>query len=130
MRDYFTEMYGADAFDDPRNWVDGQFKPRKRFARDREAVSVPMHLMDASSMKRGGFVRGYAFADTSAPRSVQEDAAIAYEERRQRLQNAWRKDHQDAADDDAPLPPQDARVVADRAWLDKKERLQNLWRNP
>jgi hypothetical protein len=52
--DYFTEMYGADAFDDPRNWVDGQFKPRKRIARDREAVRVPMQFMDAASTQCGG----------------------------------------------------------------------------
>jgi hypothetical protein len=138
MRDYFTEMYGADAFDDPRNWVNGQFKPRKRIARDREGASVPMQVMDASPMQRGGFRRGYAFSDTSAPRSAQEDASDAYAERSQRLENAWRKDHQeaaerkdhqDAADDDAPLPKQDARAVADRAWLDKKERLQTSWRD-
>jgi hypothetical protein len=131
MRDYFTEHYGADAFDDPRNWIDGQFKPRKRVARDREAVSVPMQFMDAASTQCGGFRRGYNFDAASPARSVQDAAAEAYEVRRARLQNAWRKNHQDLADDDTPAQCADAaqaRAVADRAWLDKKERLQNSWR--
>jgi hypothetical protein len=69
MHDHFAEMYGADAFDDPRNWVQGQFKPRKRFARDREGVSVPMQLMDHRP--------GYRFADDDARGA----AAEAYDER-------------------------------------------------
>jgi hypothetical protein len=128
MHDYFTEQYGADAFDDPRNWVDGQFKPRKRIVRDREAVSVPMQFMDAASTQCGGFRRGYNFDAASPARSVQDAAAEAYEARRTRLQNAWRKN---AADDNAPGQCADAaqaRAVADRAWFDKKERLQNSWR--
>jgi hypothetical protein len=49
-------------------------------------------------------VRGYAFTDmTSVPQD--DAAAIAYEERSRRLSVAWRKVHDDAADDDAPLPP-------------------------
>jgi hypothetical protein len=121
MRDYFTEHYGADAFDDPRNWIGGEFKPRKAIVRDREAVSVPMHFMDAAR-------RGYHFDAASPARNIQDAAAEAYEARRARLQNAWRKND---ADDDTPAQCADAaqaRALADRAWLDKKERLQNSWR--
>jgi hypothetical protein len=127
--DYFTEMYGADAFDDPRNYdAAGNFKPRRRVVRDREVVRVPMQFMDAAC---GGFRRGYHFDAEGASRTSQDDAARAYDERRARLQNAWRKNHQDAADDDTPAQCADAaqaRALADRAWLDKKERLQNSWR--
>jgi hypothetical protein len=129
--DAFTQFYGADAFDDPRNWVGGQFKPRKRVARDRETVRVPMQFMDAASTQCGGFRRGYQFDAEGTSRKSQDDAARAYDERRVLLQNAWRKNHQDAADDDTPAQCADAaqaRAVADRAWLDKKERLQNSWR--
>lgn len=111
---------------------------------DGETVYVPHQFMDAAArvtrdalaQKYGwhdhqpqrGFRRGYAFADTTPPRDVQDAAAEAYEAKRAYLQNAWRKNHQAAADDDALLPTQDARAVADRAWLEKKERLQNSWR--
>jgi hypothetical protein len=121
MRDYFTEMYGADALHDPRNWIGGKFKPRKRTVRDREGVNVPMQFVDAAR-------RGYQFDAASPARSVQDAAAEAYEAKRARLQNAWRKN---AADDDTPAQCADAAeagAVADRAWLEKKERLQNSWR--
>jgi hypothetical protein len=111
---------------------------------DGETVHVPQQFMDAMTrvtrdaltlkygwrdhQPQGGFRRGYAFADTTPPRQLQDAAALAYEAKRARLQNAWRKNHQDATDDDVLLPTQDARAVADQAWLDKKERLQNGWR--
>jgi hypothetical protein len=83
MRDFFTEHYGEGAFDDPRNWVDGQFKPRK------------------------GFVRGYAFAQdvaSVAPENIRDAAQNAYEERRARLQDQWRKDRREDADQTPPPP--------------------------
>jgi hypothetical protein len=112
---------------------------------DGETIHVPVQFMDAAARvtrdalaqkygwhdhqpPQGGFRRGYAFADTTPPRNVQDAAAKAYEAKRAYLQNAWRKNHQDAADDDALLPTQDARADANQAWLDKKERLQNGWR--
>jgi hypothetical protein len=70
----------------------------------------------------------HAFGDTTPPRNVQDAASEAYEAKRAYLQNAWRKNHRDATDDDVLLPTRDARAVADQAWLDKKERLQNGWR--
>jgi hypothetical protein len=76
-----------------------------------------------------GFVRGYAFADTTPPRNVQDAAAEAYAAKRKYLQNAWRKNRHDAADDDALLPTQDARAVADRAYEDRKVWLSNAWRH-
>jgi hypothetical protein len=105
---------------------------------DGETVHFPQQFMDAAAVlaqKYGhqqtprGYVRGYAFADTtSASLSSQQAAAEAYEERNQRLQNAWRKKHQDASSDDTPLPTQDAWAIADQAYEDKKQRLQNGWR--
>jgi hypothetical protein len=66
---------------------------------------------------------------TRRPRATSKTpAAEAYEAKRKYLQNAWRKNDHDAADNDALLPTQDARAVADPAWLEKKERLQNSWR--
>jgi hypothetical protein len=123
----------------------GRVRPLRRgeHLADGERLRVPLTFMDAAARatrdalaaKYGwhdhqtpqGFVRGYAFGDTTPPRSSQDEAAEAYEAKRARLQDAWHKKHQDAADD-APPPTQDARAVADRAWLDKKERLQNSWR--
>jgi hypothetical protein len=125
----------------------GRVRPYRRGDRleDGERLYMPHVFMDAAARavrdalaaKYGhvmtdsqprGYVRGYAFADTTPPRRLQDAAALAYEERRDRLANAWRKNHRDATEDDAPLPTRDARADADRAWLDKKERLQNGWR--
>jgi hypothetical protein len=111
---------------------------------DGETIHVPTILMDAAArvtrdalaQRYGwhnhqpprGFVRGYAFADTTAPPNVKDAAAEAYEAKRAYLQNAWRKN---AAEDDPPAQCTDAaqaRADADQAWLDKKERLQNGWR--
>jgi hypothetical protein len=108
----------------------GHVRPLRRGDRlaDGEYLRVPHTFMDAAAQKPPhGFVRGYAFADVT-PQRDQDAAAEAYEARRTRLQNAWRKN---AADDNAPGQCADAaqaRAVADRAWFDKKERLQNSWR--
>ena len=107
---------------------------------DGERVFFPQQFMDAAAVlaqKHGrqqpprGFVRGYAFADTtSASRSSQEAAAEAYESKCSRLSDAWRPRRADnARDDDAPLLTQDARAIADRAYEDRKVRLSNSWRN-
>src|SRR5262245_59275687 len=123
----------------------GRVRPFRRgdHLADGEVLRVPLTFMDAMTrdalaQKYGrhavtdhqprGFVRGYAFADTTPPRSAQADAAAAYEEKRQNLQRGSRRHNADAGDDDVLLPTQEARAVADRAWLDKKERLQNSWR--
>jgi hypothetical protein len=112
MRDYFRELYGDRAFDDPRNWTaDGQFKP-KRIDRGRE-------FTDAAPTQRVGFRRGYAFDAESASRSAQEDAADAYAERKRRLD--WRND--------AAQPIGDARAQADAAYAERNERLANAWHN-
>jgi hypothetical protein len=108
---------------------------------DGEKFSMPVQFMDAAvrdalrqkfgwhdHQPQGGFRRGYAYTDTTPPRDVQDAAAEAYEAKRAYLQNAWRKNHQDAADDDALLPTRDARADADQAYRDKCERLQNAWR--
>jgi hypothetical protein len=111
---------------------------------DGETVHVPHQFMDAAArvtrdalaqkyrwrdhQPHNGFRRGYAFADTTSPRNVQDAAAEAYEAKRAYLQNAWRKNHQDTADDDALLLTRAARADADQAYRDKCERLQNAWR--
>jgi hypothetical protein len=111
---------------------------------DGETVHVPQRFMDAAARaahdaltekfgwcdhqpSQGGR-RGYAFADTTPPRILRDEAAKAYEAKRAYLQNAWRKN---SADDDTPAQCTDAaqaRADAEQAWLDKKERLQNGWR--
>jgi hypothetical protein len=101
--DTFTKLYGEDAFDRPENWTDGTFKP-KRITRD-----------SAPGQRRGGFVRGYQTLDAeSAPRTVQDDAADAYEAKRARL-------HTDAA---TPTSTGDA----DQAYRERSDRLQNAWK--
>jgi hypothetical protein len=115
MHDHFAERYGSDAFDDPRNWVEGQFKPRKRIARDREGVSVPMQLMDHRP--------GYRFADDDA----RVAAAEAYDERSARLSNAWRRDS--ASDHRGATPTLDeGRKAAEAAYRERSRRLQEGWR--
>jgi hypothetical protein len=60
MQDRFTELYGANAFDDSRNYTtDGTFKPRK------------LQFADSAAQPQAR-VRGYAFAD--AP-TVSHDVA-------------------------------------------------------
>jgi hypothetical protein len=107
---------------------------------DGERMIVPSVFMDAAAretrdvlaQKYGwrdsqprGFVRGYAFADTTPPRNLRDEADKAYAEKCARLQ------HRRVADDDATVTHDaaSARAIADRAWLDKKARLENAWRN-
>jgi hypothetical protein len=118
----------------------GRVRPYRRgdHLADGERLRVPPTFMDAATRDalvqkygwhpQGGFRRGYHFDVASPPRNVQDAAAEAYEAKRAYLQNAWRKNHQDAADDDALLPMRDARADADQAYRDKCERLQNAWR--
>jgi hypothetical protein len=121
----------------------GRARPYRRGDRleDGERLRVPHTFMDAATrdalrqkygwcdhqLPQGGR-RGYHFDVASPARNVQDAAAEAYEAKRAYLQNAWRKNHQDAADDDALLPTRDARADADQAYRDKCERLQNAWR--
>ena len=108
-----------------------------------------------SDSKPQGFRRGYAFAQDMA--IVSNDAAAeaatrayeskrerietsrrhtsdgtpqqAYDERTRRLENAWREQKNNSAPAVAQNATQDARTIANQAWLDKKERLQNAYRN-
>jgi hypothetical protein len=69
---------------------------------------------------------GYRFADIDDADRLAADKA--YEERRTRMQNAWKN----ATDADTPVQRRDAanaRAVADRAYEDRKVRLTNAWRN-
>jgi hypothetical protein len=97
---------------------------------DRAAACVPMSFMDTASTQRGGFVRGYAFADTmSVSHDARDEAAKAYDERSKRLHYTSRKVKDG---DNARLSTQDAaqaRALADGAWQEKKQRLQNAWRS-
>jgi hypothetical protein len=116
--------------------------------------AVRDHEAEAQTRRRG-FRRGYqTFADTSAPQDASKAAAEAYEskrsrldtsrrnisdgtpaldakqaydERNERLENAWRKGKKDTSDH-APPSTQDARAIADAAYADKKQRLQGAWR--
>ena len=117
MTDFFTQLYGADAFDDPCNYVDGIFKPRKRIARD------SARFMDAAA----GHRPGYRLADDG---ELTDAANDAYAKRSQRLANAWRKDRQDdAARDHEPPTLDQCRQAADTAYEDRKTRLANAWRS-
>jgi hypothetical protein len=122
--DAFTRLYGADAFDRAENYdTAGNFKPRAIRDADAEA-----------STQRGGFRRGYAFAQDMArvaPENIRDAAQNAYEERRARLQNQWRKDRREDADQTPPPRSfgAQAQALADGAYRDKCERLQNAWRH-
>ena len=117
---------------------------RGEVAADGETIHFPAQFMDgaaraahdALAQKYGwhdhqpqGGRRGYHFDVASPAGDVKDAAAEAYEAKRAYLQNAWRKNHQDAADDDVLLPTQDARAVADRAYEDRKVWLSNAWRH-
>src|SRR5262245_54907200 len=116
----------------------GQARPYRRGDRleDGERLIVPNVFMDHAPYGfRPTFADGtpdhtsphrpgYRFADIDDANRL---AAEAYEERRMRLENAWRKH----VTDDAPAQRTDAasaRAIADRAYRDKCERLQNSWR--
>jgi hypothetical protein len=108
----------------------GHVRPLRRGDRlaDGEYLRVPHTFMDAAAQKPPqGFVRGYASADVTPQRDVQDAAAEAYEARRVRLENAWRK----STTDHAPLSTRDAtqaRALAEGAYAEKVARLSNAWR--
>ena len=134
MRDYFNELYEWDA--------NGNKRRKQRVAADGERFRFTMQMMDAAGF-RAAFADGspdhtsphrpgYRFADTDdAARLAANDA---YEERRERMANAWRnKGQQHDANSDAP-PPRTAsldelRAQADAAYREKCQRLRNGWRN-
>lgn len=103
---------------------------------DGETVHFLMTMQDDDGGIRdayglpAGHRRGFAISDIS---HLRDAAARAYEERNERLRNAWRKDHQ--RQQDGPrvttrtLDVEQARALADGAYEDKKQRLQNAWRN-
>jgi hypothetical protein len=91
-------------------------------------------LTDAYGVVPAGHRPGYIFVADAALRDA---AAIAYEERNEWLQNAWRHRHAHADDqdeDERPSLPRsctlaDAQAAAERAYEDKIERLKNAWRD-
>jgi hypothetical protein len=132
MHDYFNELF---------EWDEHGRKRRKRVARDRERISFPMTAMDAaqalgfsSTFSDGSrdftspFKPGFRFADIGDAAKIAADEA--YDQRRERMANAWRT--KGNATHDA-APPRTAtldelRALADAAYQAKCERLQNAWR--
>jgi hypothetical protein len=76
---------------------------------------------------------GFRFSDIGDAARLAADQA--YEERRERMQNAWRTKGDVKADaGDGAAPPRTRsldvlRSAADTAYRDKCERLRNAWRN-
>ena len=72
---------------------------------------------------------GFAFASDDA--RLRDAANDAYEERRQRLQDAWRQRPQEQDGDHTAraLDAEQAQAQADHAWEDKKQRLAQAWRH-
>jgi hypothetical protein len=123
-------------------------------ARGGPTLTIGDHTMtNVHDQRPRGFVAGYAFADAWRTRSLtdaarRQDAATqdairrAYDERSQRMENAWRtKDQQPDVpgasrthqDDAAPprTPTRDAaqlRAAADQAWADRTKRMSNAWK--
>jgi hypothetical protein len=122
----------------------GNVRPFRRgdLLADGERLNVPLTFMDANTravhdalasktQPRYGFRRGYAFADAlRASHDACEDAASAYDARSERLQNAWRKDHQQdgghASQRASTLD--ELRTAAEDAYRGRSERLANAWR--
>jgi hypothetical protein len=100
-------------------------------ARDALAAKHGQHTVrdaDAEhSTRRRGFVRGFRALDTLLPTRDSQDAAVAYAEKRARLDSA-RRNIADATHTLAGASTQDARAIADAAYAEKKQRLQGAWR--
>ena len=111
---------------------------------DGEHLRVPLMFMDAAtraahdalaqrfglsdSQPTRGYKRGYQTFDATPPRSSQDEAALAYEEKRARY-GSRRREVVGAAD--APVQCADAaqaRALADAAYRDKCARLACAWR--
>jgi hypothetical protein len=114
-----------------------QYHPGDRLE-DGESLRVPQQFMDAapsfgfstkfsdgSTDHTSPHRPGYRFADVDNPARL--EATKAYEEKRARVQDQWRKPP--ARSDAAPPPPSDARAIADRAWEDKRQRISNAYKN-
>lgn len=123
---------------------------RKRRARkgevlaDGETIHFPVTLMDemtrvmSDAMESDRMIRdahgtpaghrpGFAFASDGA--RLRDAANDAYEERRQRLQDAWRQRPQECDHTARALGAEHPQAQADHAWEDKKERLAQAWRH-
>ena len=138
MHDHFSELYEWDE--------DDKLRRKKRVARDREQIHFPVTVMDA--MQALGFHStfadgspdhtsphrpGYRFAHTTDAARLAADQA--YEERRERIANAWRRKGDAQADDNRDAAPprtrslDELRAKADQAWEDRNKRMANAWRN-
>ena len=133
MIDHFSEHYEWDEDDKLR---------RKRVARDREQIHFPVTVMDHSAFRptfsdgspdhTSPHRPGYRFADTTDDARLADEA---YEERRERMQNAWRRKGDAQADDNRDAAPPRTRTLdewrakADQAWEDRNKRMANAWRN-
>lgn len=136
MRDYFSELY---------EWDEDGNKRRKRVPRDGERISFTMQMMDHAAFGfRPTFSDGtpdhtsphrpgYRFADTNDAARIAADEA--YEERRERMQNAWRRKGDAQTDDNRnSAPPRtrtldEWRAAAEKAWEDRNKRMQNARRH-
>ena len=93
-------------------------------------ATEPDHTIRDAHGTPSGHAPGYAFcADDARLRSAANEA---YEQRCERLRDAWRHPDQKQDYEDEPLTaptPDHARALAQEAWQDKKVRLANAWRN-
>jgi hypothetical protein len=134
MHDHFEEYY---------EWDGAVPRKKKRIARDREripfatisdqAYGFSPTFSDGTIDHTSPFKPGYRFADTNDAARLAADEA--YEERRERMQNAWRtKGDVKAEDNRDGTPPRtrtldELRAAADQAWEDRNKRMSNAWRN-
>jgi hypothetical protein len=129
MRDHFSEHC---------EWVNGIPRRKKRVARDGERfVFLTMTLdhsafcpffADGSPDPTSPHKRGFRFLDVDDPAKLAADAA--YEQMRERLSSAWRKD-KDRRDPicDARRPTLDElETAASAAYEARSERMRNAWK--
>lgn len=130
MHDYFSELFEWDEH--------GNRRRKKRVLGDHEHLHVPMMMMDSAAGLRRTFSDGsidhshwsrpgFRVLDTSDAAKLAADAA--YEERRTRLANAWRRDegHQDSVPDDKPTLDE-LEAAAKKSWEERNARMRNAWK--
>jgi hypothetical protein len=149
MQDHFTRLYGANAFEDSRNYDSaGNFAPHKRavlrdsdaeaqtrrrgYRRGFQALDELRVTHDASDEAARAFEEKRSRLETSG-RAVTDgttDAAAAYDARTARMENAWRE-RKETTNSAAPVHTHDAaeaRALADQAYADRKSRIENAWK--
>jgi hypothetical protein len=135
MHDHFNELYEWDE--------DGNKRRKKRVARDRERITFAT-ISDQAFGFRPTFADG-SLDHTSPHRpghrvaDTYDEARIAandaYEQRRERMANAWRNKGYPQLEDDGgerdycTRTLDESRAAADAAYQAKRERLQNGWRS-